>query len=135
MRMIRYAALGLVLVAGAVLPGKVAAQTPEPQGPDTVVFNASRGKVTFAHGAHAKANDCGNCHHASKPEKASTSARQKCGDCHTTPATEPMKTTLKAAFHNTAAGEGTCFDCHKKQAAAGKTVPSACGDCHKRETQ
>lgn len=135
MRIVRYAAVGLVLVAAAVVPGRLAAQTPKPTGPDTVVFDASRGKVTFAHGVHAKANECTSCHHASRPEKPATAENQKCSVCHTSPAAEPMKTSLKAAMHNTAAGEGTCFDCHKKQAAAGKTVPSACGDCHKRETQ
>lgn len=134
MRIAAYA-LGLVLVAGAMLPTKLAAQAPakEPAGPDTVVFTPTRGKVTFTHGAHSKAFECSSCHHESRPEKPLTSPKQKCGDCHTEPATAPMKTGLKAAFHDTVNKEGTCFTCHKKQAEAGKETPSACMDCHKKE--
>jgi hypothetical protein len=43
-----------------------------------------------------------------------------------------MTTTLRLAFHNTAERSGLCFDCHKKEAAAGKDAPVGCLDCHKR---
>ena len=133
MGILRNAVLGVVLSAGCLLPGKVAAQAPEPAGPDTVVFAPIRGKVTFTHGAHAKANECGSCHHASRPEKPMTSPRQKCDGCHTEPATVPMKTDRRFAYHDTEARQGTCFNCHAKAADAGKQVPVACGDCHKRD--
>lgn len=134
MSLSRNLALAAALALGAALPGRLAAQTTaEPAGPDTVVYTPERGKVTFTHAAHAKASECKSCHHESRPEKPLTEARQKCGACHTEPATDPMKTGLRAAFHNTVERSGTCFDCHKKQLEAGKTVPSACRDCHKRE--
>lgn len=135
MRMLRLAALGAALFGSAVIPGRLAAQVAasEPTGPDTVVYTPNRGTVTFTHGKHAQAAECVACHHDSKPEKPHETPRQKCSACHTTPATEPVKTSLRFAFHDTAAEEGTCYTCHKKEAAAGKTVPAECNDCHKRD--
>jgi len=131
MKLLRVAALGVVLVGGALIPGTLSAQ--ESTGPDTVVYTPRRGTVTFTHGKHAKAAECVSCHHESKPEKPLAAERQKCSECHTTPPVEPMVTSLRMAFHDTAKEEGTCFNCHKKEAAAGKTVPATCEDCHKRE--
>lgn len=131
MKIISRYAFTLAAVAGAFLvPGALQAQAQE-QGPDSVVLaHGSRGAVTFAHGKHAKATECVSCHHESKPEKALSKEHQSCADCHTTPATEPMKTTLRMAMHNTAEKTGTCMGCHTKAAAEGKTVPQSCSDCH-----
>jgi len=135
MRVLQYALLSAALAAGALQPGGAAAQAPgEPAGPDTVVFNASRGKVTFTHAKHSKANECASCHHASRPEKPLTAAKQKCTDCHAAEPVPPMKTALKDAFHNTGTGEGTCLSCHAKKADTNPNVPSACGDCHKKDS-
>ncbi len=134
MKVMHYVLLSAALAAAA-LPAKVAAQAAgEPAGPDTVVFNASRGKVTFAHAKHAKENECASCHHASKAAKPLTAAKQKCSDCHAAEPVAPMTTTLKAAFHNTGTGEGTCLSCHAKKADTNTNVPSACGDCHKKDS-
>lgn len=132
---LRLTTSALVLLAGVAVPRHLAAQvqSTEPAGPDTVVFTPSRGTVTFTHKKHAELSECVSCHHESRPEKPLASPRQKCSGCHTNPATEPMKTSLRAAFHDTVAKEGTCYSCHNKEAAAGKTVPQACADCHKRE--
>jgi hypothetical protein len=131
MKMLRVAALGAVLFGGALVPGQLAAQ--ENTGPDTVVYSPRRGTVTFTHAKHAAdPAQCVTCHHESKDAKPLASPRQKCGDCHTTPATEPVTTSLRNAFHVTAEETGLCFDCHKKEAAAGKKVPAVCDDCHKR---
>jgi len=135
MKGFRWVMLSAALAAGALLPGRVAAQAAgEPAGPDTVVFNASRGKVTFTHGKHSKANECASCHHASKAEKPLTAAKEKCADCHSAEPAAPMKTSLKEAFHDTGTGEGTCLSCHAKKADTNTNVPSACGDCHKKDS-
>lgn len=133
MMRLRAAALGVALLGGALLPGRLAAQeqAAEPTGPDTVVYTPRRGTVTFTHGKHAKLAECASCHHESKPEKPFTAPREKCSACHTTPATEPVKTSLRNAFHDTANETGICYACHQKEAAAGKTVPAVCNDCHK----
>jgi hypothetical protein len=131
MKMLRVAALGAALFGGALIPGQVAAQ--EETGPDTVVYTPRRGTVTFTHGKHAAAGECVACHHESKPEAPLASPQQKCGACHTTPATAPVTTSGRAAFHDTANRKGLCFDCHTKEAAAGKTAPTECDACHKRE--
>jgi len=131
MKMLRVAALGAVLFGGALIPGRASAQ--ENQGPDSVVYTPRRGNVTFTHATHAQATECVTCHHASKDAKPLTSPQQKCGDCHTNPATEPVTTSLRNAFHITAEEKGLCFDCHTKEIAAGKKAPAVCDDCHKRE--
>lgn len=120
-------------IAGALFRQLPAQQTTaEPPGPDTVVYTPKMGTVTFTHAKHAKASECTACHHESRPERAHTRSHQACGDCHIAQPAAPMTTTLRNAFHNTAARSGVCYDCHNKEAAAGKTVPTACADCHKR---
>jgi len=131
MKLFHVAALGAALLGGALIPGRVSAQ--ENQGPETVVFTPRRGNVTFTHRKHQETTACVTCHHASKEAKPLTSPQEKCGDCHTTPPTDPVTTSLRMAFHNTQEESGLCFDCHKKEAAAGKTTPAECGDCHKRD--
>lgn len=132
---LRLMTAALALVAALTVPGRASAQeqAAEPTGPDTVVFTAKRGPVTFTHGKHAKAAECVACHHESKAEKPLESKYQKCSACHTETPAAPMKTDAKNAMHNTVAKEGVCYSCHTKEAAAGKTVPSKCTDCHKRE--
>jgi len=114
-----------------VLP---AAAQEKPAAPDTIVLKGpTKGAVTFTHKKHGEATECTTCHHESKPEKAKTSDYQKCTDCHTAPATAPMTTALRDAFHNGMAKQGTCADCHVKEAAAGKTVPTKCAECHVKQ--
>lgn len=123
-----------LLIAPAFTSQLLAQETPEPQGPDTVLYQPPRGDVTFTHAKHAKLTECVSCHHESKPEqpRKATNAKEKCSSCHTTPAAEPMKTTLRRAYHDTANKAGICYDCHNKEVAAGKPVPVACNDCHKK---
>jgi hypothetical protein len=127
--------MAAVLLGGALLPGRLSAQVQvaDTLGPDTVVYTPERGRVTFAHRKHGEKAECVACHHESKSEKPLESPRQKCSACHTEPATEPMKTSLKFAMHDSDNKTGTCFDCHNKEAEAGKEVPNRCADCHKRE--
>jgi len=98
-----------------------------------VVYTATRGTVTFTHAKHATLSDCSACHHDSRPERPYTKTRQACGTCHTAEPAAPITTNLRNAFHNTAARTGVCYDCHVKEAAAGKAAPTACNDCHKRQ--
>ncbi len=121
----------LMLVFG--LTTNVAGQV---QPKDTVILKGSPlGGVKFEHKLHTArvADKCETCHHASKPEKAAKAPQQACTDCHTKPPQPGMKTGLQAAFHNPLAQAGTCIDCHKKEAAAGKKAPVKCMDCHKKE--
>ena len=115
-----------------LLPATAMAQTPE--APETIVMKGpTQGAVTLPHKKHSEMGECVSCHHESKPEKAKTSDFQKCSECHTKPVEAPMKTALRDAFHNAMAKQGSCVDCHVKEAAAGKTVPVKCADCHKKE--
>lgn len=131
MSKLRIAAFALAL-GTALVPARLAAQATELTGPDTVVFNTSRGTVTFLHAKHAEASECSSCHHESRPEKPLETERQKCRDCHTEEPVAPMATSLRNAMHDTEAREGTCFTCHKAEAAKGVTVPTRCADCHVR---
>lgn len=133
---LRTLVLALALLGASRAPGRLAAQEPaaEAPSPDTVVFTPQRGKVTFTHKKHAELAECTSCHHESKPEKPLLTKHQACDACHTNPATEPVKTSLRMAYHNTAERTGICYDCHVKEAAQGKTLPIQCNDCHKRET-
>ena len=136
MRYVRPVILGSALLAlQAFCASRVSAQVKpgEPQGPDTVVLENRRGKVTFTHRKHAQFGECSGCHHASKPEKPLASPRQKCSDCHTSPAAQPMKTSLRMAFHDTGTSSGTCLTCHNKAAETGKAAPLDCAECHKRD--
>jgi sRNA-binding protein len=124
------AMLVLALILGvALLAVPVSAQTP----PTKVVLKGNpMGGVNFDHAAHAKlvGDKCDTCHHASKPEKAMKAKQEKCQTCHEKAATAPMKTNAKAAFHDAMAKKGVCVDCHVKEGAAGKKVPSKCNECH-----
>jgi hypothetical protein len=119
-------------IAAALVQRLPAQQTAGPPGPDTVRYTPARGAVTFTHAKHAKLSECSACHHESRPERPYTTPHQVCGACHLEQPTGPVKTSLHDAFHNTSAATGVCYDCHNKEAAAGKTVPTACNDCHKR---
>lgn len=85
------------------------APTPSPKpvpvsklaGPDIISFDASQGKVTLPHSAHAKAYACTTCHGAGTPGKISLSkdaAHNLCRSCH----------------KESGAGPTTCTGCHKK---------------------
>lgn len=118
----------------AAIPVRTSAQqaVADSSGPDTVRYAPSRGTVVFTHAKHAKSAECSACHHESRSERPYTKLRQACGDCHLAEPAAPVTTSLKNAFHNTATRTGTCYDCHKKEVAAGKNAPTACSDCHKR---
>ncbi len=128
-----------VLMIGAALFVVGSAFAQQNKGPETVVLTGNpMGGVKFTHAVHQKLtnNKCDTCHHASKPEKPMKAGMQqeKCIDCHTKTPTPPMKTGIRAAFHDPMAKTGVCADCHKKEAAAGNTkVPAKCADCHKKE--
>ena len=127
------AACAAVAVAGVLSIATLQAQAPK--APDTAVLTgAPLGAVTLNHKAHTATYGakCGNCHHASKPEKPMKGAQEKCGDCHTKVAAAPMKTKLQGAFHDPMAKKGTCIDCHQQAIAAGKKAPAKCADCHKK---
>jgi hypothetical protein len=132
MTTLRITALGLALAAALLDPGALAAQ--EPTGPDTVIYTARRGTITFTHRKHGELAECASCHHESKAEKPYETEYQKCNACHTDPPTAPVTTSLKDAFHDTVGRSGICYDCHKTEAAAGKAAPVACADCHKRDS-
>jgi cytochrome c553 len=69
---------------------------------DTVVYEASQGKVTFNHKAHAdKLKDCAKCHGKEKP--------------------------AKIAITKDVAHKDLCKKCHAEMGG-----PTKCGDCHKK---
>lgn len=128
-------AASCALVFGITAPRTEAQGTPKQ--PDTVILKGNpQGGVKFDHKTHAsRTKECTTCHHASKPEKPSKSANQKCSDCHTKTAAAPMKTNIRSAFHDPMAKKGTCMDCHVKERAknAKANVPVKCAECHKKE--
>lgn len=128
---LRLITLSLALLGGAFIPQQVNAQAAA-TGPDTVVYAAKRGAVVFTHAKHAGLAECVACHHESKAEKPLESQYQKCGACHTEPATPPVKTSLRSSMHDTVNKTGTCYNCHAKEAAAGKAMPTKCADCHRQ---
>lgn len=106
--------------------------------PGTVILKGSPlGGVKFEHKLHTERAEkkCDTCHHASKPEKPSKVAQEKCTNCHTKAVAAPMKTPTRGAFHDPLAKKGTCIDCHAKAISAGKKAPAAgkCPECHKKE--
>jgi cytochrome c553 len=127
----KYLAVILAFIFVMVAVGVIVAAD-EKKANDTYTLKAPNGAVKFDHKKHSAATKCETCHHASKPEKALKSAHEACSDCHTNPAQAPVKTKLQAAFHNPTAQAGTCIDCHKKEAAAGKKTPAKCADCHNK---
>jgi cytochrome c5 len=128
-----------VLMIGAALFVVGSAVAQQNKGPETVILKGNpMGGVKFTHAAHQKLvdNKCETCHHASKPERPTKpgAEQQKCSDCHTKTPTAPMKTGVRAAFHDPMAKKGICADCHTQQLAKGNTkVPQKCADCHKKE--
>ena len=119
-----------ILVAGSFT--SLAAQDVTP--PDTVVLTgAPLGSVTFLHGTHDQ-SECTSCHHESRPEKPATESFQPCSACHTQPATAPMTTSLRDAFHDARAQAGLCVDCHTQAAEASGSAgpPVRCTTCHVR---
>lgn len=68
---------------------------------DSVVYEASQGKVTFNHKAHAeKLKDCAKCHQGTPAKMAidkKSAHKEMCKDCH-----QEM------------GGPTKCGDCHKK---------------------
>jgi hypothetical protein len=118
-----------LIAAVALVAGPVAAQT----APTKVVLKGNpMGGVNFDHAKHQKlvGDKCETCHHASKPEKALKAKQENCQDCHTKAVAAPMKTAVRAAFHDAMFKKGTCPDCHIKEAAAGKKAPTTCTGCH-----
>jgi len=122
-----------VLAVAALIPGVALAQAEK--APTTVILPAPQGGVKFDHAKHSKMEGvkCETCHHASKPEKPSKTAHQKCGECHAKTAAAPMKTNSQNAFHKAMAKSGLCIDCHTKAAAAKKVAPLKCPECHKKD--
>ena len=87
--------------APAAAPAKPAAAAKPPTVADTLVLEASQGKVTLPHLAHAKMFPCATCHGEATPGKiglTKDTAHALCRDCH------------KAK----GAGPTACGDCHKK---------------------
>ena len=85
----------------AAAPAKPAAAAKPPTVADTLVLEASQGKVTLPHLAHAKMFPCATCHGEATPGKiglTKDTAHALCRDCH------------KAK----GAGPTACGDCHKK---------------------
>ena len=120
--------LSLVLLVGPASR----AQTP-PAGPITLKGPAM-GSVRFDHSAHLKvAAKCEVCHHPSNPEKPLRSPQEACTDCHTRPATPPVTTNWRAAFHNSTASDGLCIGCHRTQNKEGRSAPVQCAECHKQQ--
>ena len=121
-----------LVAAVAVAVPQLAAQGAKEPG--TVVLKGNpMGGVKFDHKLHTEraGKKCETCHHASKPEKPSKIATQKCQDCHTKTAAAPMKTAARGAFHDPMAKKGTCIDCHA--GAKDKKAPLKCNECHKKE--
>jgi hypothetical protein len=90
---------------------------------DEIVFEASMGKVTFAHKKHTETLkiDCLKCHHTWKQGETSG---KKCMDCHKASA-EGKALSVKDAFHK------TCKGCHDEAKKANKPAgPTGCTQCH-----
>jgi c(7)-type cytochrome triheme protein len=109
--------LTIALAAAALSLGLCAADKP----PETIVFEAKQGNVTFNHAKHIEREkkDCKVCHPKLFPQakaplnykaavhQAAEKAKTSCGACHATGGT---------AF----AAKGNCAKCHVKGAAAAK---------------
>jgi len=94
---------------------------PEVKGseiPDIIIFESTKGNVTFNHSAHAEAYACEDCHHAMSLEEGGTP--QKCKECHEKPF---------SAFH-TKSSTYSCVGCHTKAGAGPSYTP--CSGCHKK---
>jgi hypothetical protein len=132
-RVFRFLLLGASVAFAGAFTATVMAQAPS-KAPATIILKgAPTGGVKFTHAAHEKLTKCETCHHASKPEMPNKTEFQACTECHTKTVAAPMKTNVRAAFHDPMAKKGTCVDCHAKESAAGKKAPMKCAECHKKE--
>jgi hypothetical protein len=90
---------------------------------DVITFEASNGKVTFNHKAHAEKLkiDCVKCHHTWKQGETSG---KLCVDCHKAKA-EGKTPSMKDAAHK------DCKGCHDEAKKANKPAgPTGCTQCH-----
>ena len=90
---------------------------------DEIVFDASMGKVTFAHKKHSETLkiDCLKCHHTWKQGETSG---KKCLECHKA-GPEGKGLSAKEVFHK------TCKGCHDEAKKANKPAgPTGCTQCH-----
>jgi len=113
--------LSMVVLVGFVLSSLMV--TGAFAAKDEIVFDASMGKVTFAHKKHSETLkiDCLKCHHTWKQGETSG---KKCMECHKAGA-EGKVLTAKDAFHN------TCKGCHDEAKKANKPAgPTGCTQCH-----
>ena len=93
-----FLSLGIVAVAG--------------NGPDEIVFENTKGTVTFNHAQHQAAiADCATCHHKGVDQGS-------CLSCHD----GTKAPSAKKAFHS------LCKDCHKKSES--QKVAGKCSECH-----
>jgi hypothetical protein len=93
---------------------------------DEITFDASMGKVKFAHKKHAETLkiDCIKCHHTWK--KGETTGKL-CLECHKAKA-EGKALSAKDAFHK------DCKGCHDDAKKAGKPAgPTGCTQCHVKD--
>ena len=116
--------MGLLVLAGFVISSLMA--TGAFAAKDTIVFEASNGKVTFDHKKHSETLkiDCMKCHHT---WKAGETSGKKCMDCHKASA-EGKTPSMKDAAHK------TCKGCHDEMKKANKPAgPTGCTQCHVKE--
>jgi c(7)-type cytochrome triheme protein len=106
-----YSLILLALSIAAAFNALLAQKAP----PETIVFTAKNGNVTFNHAAHTKRanNDCQTCHDKLFPQsrapinfkaglhKTAEAAKTSCGGCHTPGG---------PAFES----KGNCAKCHAK---------------------
>ena len=85
-----------------VVPAVTKSAAPAAEPPETLVYQASMGKVTFNHTEHAQRLECGKCHTTAYPQKIAID---------------------KLTAHSLCAG------CHK---SSGGNAPTACTGCHKK---
>jgi hypothetical protein len=91
-------------------------ETIKQEMPETVVFESTKGNVTFNHSKHAEGYACTDCHH--KMQEGDTIKR--CRECHPNPF---------AFFHNKSSIH-SCVGCHTKAGAGPSYTP--CSGCHKK---
>ena len=106
--------------------------SPEPTGPEAVVFETSLGPVRYPHPTHVQLSrgDCAGCHHPSEPARQSGKVHQReaCRHCHkkraeTLEGDPPSFYEVKMEF---------CRGCHlrvKKRQRTSK-APTDCEQCH-----
>ncbi len=87
----------------------------KPKVPDVVVFESTKGNVTFNHSAHAEAYACKDCHHKTQEDNVI----KRCTECHQNPFT----------FFHSKSSIHSCVGCHTKEGAGPAYTP--CSGCHK----